>query len=307
MATFKITEKTTVAELKTAFGNEVGGTLRIYEGRSEASDDATLVSLGAKEGELECRTNRTVGKFEEAFKDELNLKVKVYTNDNWVKVLDGITLATVKNIPNQTTKTKMEEFLAYERKGTKEVTETVEVTETEDTSVLPTKQLPETDAYYAIYFVLPENTTPIDMEEQEKIEEDDRGDMYYPYRYMRDGEYVYGLSFRSVFRIAEYEEVNVEDLELYDAEEPNSYVQPAKNYPNGGVGVYVNERLYNLYYKDCSRLDYICGDTDEYLPVTVAVGQCSEGEGEWLFDNYETCHCFIISHEGEVLKEWYLE
>lgn len=115
MAKFKITKSTTVAELKQQFGSEVGGVLRVYEGRSEAPEDAALVSLGAKEGELECRASRTVGKFEEAFKDELGLKVKVYTKDNWVAVLDGITLATVREIPKGTTKAKMEQFLAYQR------------------------------------------------------------------------------------------------------------------------------------------------------------------------------------------------
>ena len=113
MAKFKITPTTTVAELKEQFSNEVGGVLRIYEGRSEAADGATLVSLGAKEGELECRTSRTVGKFEEAFQNDLNLKVKVYTKDNWVKVLDGITLATAAELPNGMTKAKMEEYLSH--------------------------------------------------------------------------------------------------------------------------------------------------------------------------------------------------
>ena len=140
MATFKITKKTTVAELKKQFDREIGGTLRIYEGRSEASDGATLVSLGAKEGELECRTSRTVGKFEEAFKDELNLKVKVYTNDNWVAVLDGITLATVKTIPHGSTKAKMKEFLAYERKDgekTEEAQKSDEVEVSEELKGMP--------------------------------------------------------------------------------------------------------------------------------------------------------------------------
>ncbi|MDE7108816.1 MAG: hypothetical protein K2O49_02450 [Muribaculaceae bacterium] len=115
MAKFIITAETTVAELKDQFGKEVGGVLRVYEGRSEAADDATLVSLGAKEGELECRTSRTVGKFEEAFQNDLNLKVKVYTKDNWVKVLDGITLAVASELPNGMTKAKMEEYLSYKR------------------------------------------------------------------------------------------------------------------------------------------------------------------------------------------------
>lgn len=115
MAKFKITPTTTVTELKEQFRNEVGCVLRVYQGRSEAPDGATLVSLGAKEGELECRTSRTVGKFEEAFQNELNLKVKVYTKDNWVKVLDGITLAVAGQLPNGMTKAKMEEHLSYKR------------------------------------------------------------------------------------------------------------------------------------------------------------------------------------------------
>lgn len=115
MAKFKITPTTTVAELKEQFRNEVGCVLRVYQGRSEASDGATLVSLGAKEGELECRTSRTVGKFEEAFQNELNIKVKVYTKDNWVKVLDGITLASAAELPKGMTKAQMEEYLSYKR------------------------------------------------------------------------------------------------------------------------------------------------------------------------------------------------
>lgn len=117
MAKLKITPKTTVAELKKQFLAEVGGgVLRVYDGRSEAKDDAPLVSIGAKKGETaEFRTSRTVGKFEEAIQQELNLKVKVYTNDNWVKVLDGITLAVAAKLPNGMTKAKMEEYLSYQR------------------------------------------------------------------------------------------------------------------------------------------------------------------------------------------------
>lgn len=117
MATFKITKTTTVAKLKKQFRDEFGGTLRVYDGRSEAPDTATLVSLGASAGTVDCGANRTVGKFIEAFRAERNLKVKVYTPDNWVAVLDGITLATVKEIPNGATKAKMESFVAYQREG----------------------------------------------------------------------------------------------------------------------------------------------------------------------------------------------
>ena len=131
MANFKITATTTVAELKEQFHNEFGGILRVYQGRSEAPEDATLVSLGGKVGELECRASRTVGKFIEAFQSELGLKVKVYTKDNWVSVLDGITLATVREIPKNARKAQMEQYLAYQRDEKEEVTEEAKVEEDE--------------------------------------------------------------------------------------------------------------------------------------------------------------------------------
>ncbi len=124
MANFKITATTTVAELKEQFRGEFGGILRVYQGRSEAPEDATLVSLGGKVGELECRASRTVGKFIEAFQSELGLKVKVYTKDNWVSVLDGITLATVREIPKNARKAQMEQYLAYKREEEDSVTQT---------------------------------------------------------------------------------------------------------------------------------------------------------------------------------------
>lgn len=131
MANFKITATTTVAELKEQFHNEFGGILRVYQGRSEAPEDATLVSLGGKVGELECRASRTVGKFIEAFQSELGLKVKVYTKDNWVSVLDGITLATVREIPKNARKAQMEQYLAYQRDEKEEVTEEAKADEVE--------------------------------------------------------------------------------------------------------------------------------------------------------------------------------
>ena len=131
MANFKITATTTVAELKEQFHNEFGGILRVYQGRSEAPEDATLVSLGGKVGELECRASRTVGKFIEAFQSELGLKVKVYTKDNWVSVLDGITLATVREIPKNARKAQMKQYLAYQRDEEEEVTEEAKPDEVE--------------------------------------------------------------------------------------------------------------------------------------------------------------------------------
>lgn len=161
MANFKITQKTTVAKLKEQFRNQVGGTLRIYDGRSEAAEDATLVSIGAKVGELECRTSRTVGKFEEAFQKDLNLKVKVYTKDNWVKVLDGITLETASKLPNAMTKAKMEEYLSYKR----------EEADSEKTASKKTAESAEVPEEYKGLPIIIIETTEIDMDDDDNNSE----------------------------------------------------------------------------------------------------------------------------------------
>lgn len=121
MADFKISGHMKVKTLKELFANEIGGTLRVYNGKKLADDDATLASIrsneGAKGGEFTCRTSRTVGKFEQEIWDVYGIRVQVATADNWILVLDGITLSKVKDIPNYATKESMEEFVSYKRKA----------------------------------------------------------------------------------------------------------------------------------------------------------------------------------------------
>jgi hypothetical protein len=121
MAEFKINGHMKVKTLKELFFNEFEGTLRVYDGKKLADDEATLASIrsneGAKGGELSCRASRTVGKFEQEMWDVFGIKVQVATKDNWVLVLDGITLSKIKDIPNYAKKETMEEFLSYQRKG----------------------------------------------------------------------------------------------------------------------------------------------------------------------------------------------
>lgn len=121
MAKLEITSTTTVKELAQEFKKEFGATLRIYNGRSEADSDATLVSLGAKTGIVECRANRTVGSFVEMMQKDFNLKVKVRTTDDWVTVIDGLTLNRINELPKQPTQTQMEDFVSYQRKDTEEI------------------------------------------------------------------------------------------------------------------------------------------------------------------------------------------
>lgn len=116
---FEVTETTTVGDLADRFHSLLGGTLRIYNGRSQAPAEQSVVNIGAETGTFECRRSRTVRSFIDGFMDAFNLKVKVYTCDNWVAVLDGITLGTVRDIPRNTTRERMEKFLAYKREDSK--------------------------------------------------------------------------------------------------------------------------------------------------------------------------------------------
>ncbi len=110
MATLRIDNATTVADLKRQFRNAAGGTLRVYDGGSTAPTDILLTSLGATPGELMFPMSCTVGEFEKSMLEERDLKVKVFTADNWVKVLDGIALAKVAGLPKQATREKMQQY-----------------------------------------------------------------------------------------------------------------------------------------------------------------------------------------------------
>ena len=129
MAEFKIDGRMTVRTLKENFKKEFEGTLRVYDGREKAEDNATLASIrkndDVKGGELVCRASRTVGKFEKEMLEVFGIKVQVASPDDWVLALDGITLANLKNIKKNATKADMEELVAYKRKD-KDYTEDLE-------------------------------------------------------------------------------------------------------------------------------------------------------------------------------------
>ena len=119
MAELKISGRMSVKRLKENFKNEFGGTLRVYDGREKADDNATLASIRrnneAKGGEYSCQGNRTVGRFEREMREIFGIKVQVATPDDWTLVLDGITLAKLKHIPEKTSKADMEALVAYKR------------------------------------------------------------------------------------------------------------------------------------------------------------------------------------------------
>lgn len=120
-AELKVSGRMTVKRLKENFKNEFGGTLRVYNGREKADDNATLATIrrndDAKGGELVCNGNLTVGSFEKKMLEVFGIKVQVASPDDWVLALDGITLAKLKDIPEKTTKADMESLVGYKRKS----------------------------------------------------------------------------------------------------------------------------------------------------------------------------------------------
>ena len=103
---------TVVADLKAAFNARFGAKLRVYSGRSQAEESATLGELGlTNEGDFVCRASLTVGSFIERMQSEFGLKVKVYTCDEWVAVLDGLTLKSAGKVKKKATKADMESMI----------------------------------------------------------------------------------------------------------------------------------------------------------------------------------------------------
>lgn len=119
MATFNLKETTEVSTLKQEFNDAFGAKLRVYVGRSQVEDSATLKDAGLiSEGVFQCRSSLTAGKFIERMQNEFGLKVKVYTCDEWVAVLDGLTLESAGKVKKNAVKKDMEDMIAYQRKET---------------------------------------------------------------------------------------------------------------------------------------------------------------------------------------------
>ncbi len=101
----------TVADLAAKFREQFGSVLRIYNGRSKADDNASLQSLGLnKTISWEFDGNQKVGDFIQMMADA-GLKVKVYTCDEWVAVIDGLTLEQSGKVKKSAVKADMEKML----------------------------------------------------------------------------------------------------------------------------------------------------------------------------------------------------
>ena len=110
---FELKKTTTIGVLKAAFHEAFGAQVRVYNGRSCAEDNVSLGEVGlTNEGTLECSPNLTVGNFVERMQTEFGLKVKVYTCDYFVAVIDGLTLEQAGKVKKNAVKKDMEALLA---------------------------------------------------------------------------------------------------------------------------------------------------------------------------------------------------
>lgn len=135
MAKLNLTKSTTVAELRAEFFASFGAQVKVYIGRSVADESATLADAGlTNDGKFECRSSLTVASFIERMVAEYGLKVKVYTCDEWVAVLDGLTLESAGKVKKQAVKKDMEDMIAYQR------------TESE-VEVIPTEEIKKSATY----------------------------------------------------------------------------------------------------------------------------------------------------------------
>lgn len=117
MATLHLSKDTTVEALRNEFFDNFGAQLRMYNGNKKAEMSDNLGSLGlTQEGEFECRSSLTAGSFIERMAAEFGLKVKVYTCDEWVAVLDGLTLESAGKVKKNAVKADMESMIAYQHK-----------------------------------------------------------------------------------------------------------------------------------------------------------------------------------------------
>ena len=102
----------TVGSLTGAFKKQFGAVLRIYNGRSKADDGMSLQEVGLKQ---EINTTfdgkQTVGAFIEQM-SKAGLKVKVYTCDEWVAVLDELTLEQAGKVKKNAKKADMDALKA---------------------------------------------------------------------------------------------------------------------------------------------------------------------------------------------------
>ena len=95
MADFSISGKMKVKTLKANFKEEYGSTLRVYNGKKFADDDATLASIrkeDAKGGEVKINRKMLVGNFEKKILEEFGIRIQIASPDDSKLADDSVTL-----------------------------------------------------------------------------------------------------------------------------------------------------------------------------------------------------------------------
>jgi hypothetical protein len=99
MADLKVTGRMKVKSLKTVFNKEFGLTLRLYDGKYFADDNATLASIRQgdnKGGDFSIKANTKIGNFEKKLLKEFGIKSQVADSDDSYLCKDELTLAAAK-------------------------------------------------------------------------------------------------------------------------------------------------------------------------------------------------------------------
>ena len=101
----------TIAQLAADFKNQFGSVLRVYNGRSKADDSLTLQEVGLTGNIAQpFDGNQKVGDFIAQMKT-IGLKVKVYTSDEWIACIDGLTLSATGKVTKYACKADMEDMI----------------------------------------------------------------------------------------------------------------------------------------------------------------------------------------------------
>lgn len=128
-----MTSSMSVGELKKQFKDNFGSSLRVYKGGRVADDTLALSEIGLKaDGTLECRSSLTVAGFIDRMANDHGLKVKVYTCDEWVACLDGLTLESTGKVKKSAVKADMESMIAYQRRDNEDSADDADFEECED-------------------------------------------------------------------------------------------------------------------------------------------------------------------------------
>jgi hypothetical protein len=104
MAEITVSGRMKVKTLKKDFQETFGASLRVYNGKHFADDEATLASIrkddATAKGDLKISGNMQIGTFENKFKDIFGITIQVADASNTKLLDDSLTLSAAKKLNN---------------------------------------------------------------------------------------------------------------------------------------------------------------------------------------------------------------